>query len=74
MQKENVLEKISETHEKLEDKRIKECAVWLKVGQPVRFSGSTSVGTTEKIDKNQKVRMNYGLFKTQISGDELEII
>ncbi len=74
LKKENVQEKIAETHEKLEDKRIKERAVWLKVGQRVRIAGSTSVGTIEKIDKNQKVTVNYGSFKTQISGDELERI
>lgn len=74
LKKENVQEKIAETHEKLEDKRIKERAVWLKVGQRVRISGSTSVGTIEKIDKNQKVTVNYGSFKTKISGDELERI
>ncbi len=74
LKKENVQEKIAETHEKLEDKRLKERAVWLKVGQRVRIAGSTSVGTIEKIDKNQKVTVNYGTFKTQISGDELERI
>lgn len=74
LKKENVQEKIAETHEKLEDKRLKERAVWLKVGQRVRISGSTSVGTIEKIDKNQKVTVNYGSFKTQISADELERI
>lgn len=74
LKKENVQEKIAETNEKLEDKRVKERAVWLKVGQLVRISGSTSVGTIEKIDKNQKVTVNYGMFKTQISADELERI
>lgn len=74
LKKENVQEKIAETQEKLEDKRIKERAVWLKVGQRVRISGSTSVGTIEKIDKNQKVTVNYGMFKTQISAEELERI
>nr|WP_305119990.1 DNA mismatch repair protein MutS [Kaistella montana] len=74
LKKENVQEKIAETHEKLEDKRLKERAVWLKVGQRVRISGSTSVGTIEKIDKNQKVTVNYGMFKTQISAEELERI
>lgn len=74
LKKENVQEKIAETNEKLEDKRVKERAVWLKIGQRVRISGSTSVGTIEKIDKNQKVTVNYGMFKTQISADELERI
>ena len=74
LKKENVQERIAETNEKLEDRRKKERAVWLKVGQRVRIAGSTSVGTIEKIDKNQKVTVNYGSFKTQISGDELERI
>ncbi|WP_285270231.1 endonuclease MutS2 [Kaistella rhinocerotis] len=74
LKKENVQEKIAETHEKLEDKRVKERAVWLKIGQRVRIAGSTSVGTIEKIEKNQKVTVNYGTFKTQISADELERI
>ncbi|WP_442905840.1 MutS-related protein, partial [Kaistella sp.] len=74
LKKENVQEKIAKTNEKLEDKRAKERAVWLKVGQRVRISGSMSVGTIEKIDKNQKVTVNYGMFKTQISAEELERI
>lgn len=74
LKKETVQEKIAETNEKLEERRTKERATWLKVGQRVRITGSTSVGTIEKIDKNQKVTVNYGLFKTQISADELERI
>ena len=46
----------------------------MKVGQRVRIAGSTSVGTIETIHKNGKVTVNYGLFKTQIDGDELERI
>ncbi|MBW8362255.1 MAG: DNA mismatch repair protein MutS [Kaistella sp.] len=74
LKKTDVIEKIAETNEKLEDKRVKERAVWMKIGQRVRISGSTSVGTIEKIDKNQKVTVNYGMFKTQISAEELERI
>ena len=74
LKKVDVQEKIVETNEKLEDKRTKERAVWMKVGQRVRISGSTSVGTIDKIEKNGKVSVNYGTFKTQISGDELERI
>lgn len=74
LKKVDVQEKIVETHEKLEDKRQRERAVWMKVGQRVRIPGSTSVGTIEKIEKNGKVSVNYGTFKTQISGDELERI
>ncbi|WP_373709906.1 DNA mismatch repair protein MutS [Kaistella sp.] len=74
LKKVDVQEKIVETNEKLEDKRQKERAVWMKVGQRVRIPGSTSVGTIEKIEKNGKVSVNYGTFKTKISGDNLERI
>ena len=74
LKKVDVQEKIVETNEKLEDKRTKERAVWMKVGQRVRIKGSASVGTIDKIEKNGKVSVNYGTFKTQISGDELERI
>lgn len=74
LKKVDVQEKIVETHEKLETKRQNERAVWMKIGQRVRISGSTSVGTIEKIEKNGKVYVNYGSFKTQINGDELERI
>lgn len=74
LKKVDVQEKIEETNEKIETKRKNERAVWMKVGQRVRIPGSTSVGTIEKIEKNGKVSVNYGSFKTQISGDELERI
>lgn len=74
LKKVDVQEKIVETHEKLETKRINERAVWMKIGQRVRIPGSTSVGTIEKIEKNGKVSVNYGSFKTLIAGDELERI
>lgn len=74
LKKVDVQEKIVETNEKMEDKRIRERAVWMKIGQRVRIPGSTSVGTIEKIEKNGKVSVNYGTFKTNISGDELERI
>ncbi len=73
LKKEDVIEKIAETNEKLEEKRKAERAVWMKVGQRVRIAGSTSVGTIEKISKN-KVIVNYGTFKTTIDSGELERI
>lgn len=73
LKKEEVIEKIAETNEKLEQKRQAERAVWMKVGQRVRIAGSTSVGTIEKISKN-KVIVNYGTFKTTIDSGELERI
>ena len=73
LKKEEVIEKIAENNEKLEQKRQAERAVWMKVGQRVRIAGSTSVGTIEKISKN-KVIVNYGTFKTTIDSGELERI
>ncbi|WP_294203294.1 DNA mismatch repair protein MutS [uncultured Chryseobacterium sp.] len=73
LKKEEVIEKIAETNEKLEEKRKTDRALWLKEGQRVRITGSTSVGTIEKISRN-KVIVNYGTFKTTINADELERI
>lgn len=73
LKKVEVKEKIEETNTKLEEKRKEERSVWMKPGQRVRITGSTSVGTIEKITKN-KVVVNYGTFKTTIDGDELERI
>ncbi len=73
LKKDDVKEKIAETNEKIEERRQKERATWMKVGQRVRITGSTSVGTIESISKN-KVTVNYGTFKTQISAEELERI
>lgn len=73
LKKESVIQTITETQEKLQERERKERALWLKVGQRVRIIGSTSIGTIEKIDsKTNKATINYGLFKTQISTDELE--
>ena len=64
---------IAKVEEKIQEQNRKERALWLKIGQRVRIIGSTSIGTIEKIDtKNNKVTLNYGLFTTQISADELE--
>ncbi len=73
LKKVEVKEKIAETNEKIEEKRKEERLLWLKPGQRVRISGSTSVGTIEEIKKN-KVTVNYGTFKTTIDADELERI
>lgn len=71
LKKEDIKEKIAETNEKIEEKKKEERSLWLKIGQRVRISGSTSVGTIEKIKKN-KVVVNYGTFKTTIDGEGLE--
>ena len=73
LKKESVRQTITETQEKIQERERRERALWLKVGQRVRIIGSTSIGTIEKIDsKTNKATINYGLFKTQISTDELE--
>lgn len=73
LKKESVMQTITETQEKIQERERRERALWLKVGQRVRIIGSTSIGTIEKIDsKTNKATINYGLFKTQISTDELE--
>ena len=73
LKKESVIQTITETQEKIQERERKERALWLKVGQRVRIIGSTSTGTIEKLDsKTNKATINYGLFKTQISTDELE--
>ena len=73
LKKESVIQTITETQEKIQERERRERALWLKVGQRVRIIGSTSIGTIEKIDsKTNKATINYGLFKTQISMDELE--
>lgn len=71
LKKVDVIEKIAETNEKMDQQRKDERAIWLKTGQRVRITGSTSVGTIEKITKT-KVVVNYGTFKTTINADELE--
>jgi len=73
LKKETIQEKIAETNEKIEEKKKEERTLWLKPGQRVRITGSTSVGTIEEVKKN-KVIVNYGTFKTTINGDELERI
>ena len=73
LKKESVIQTITETQEKIQERERRERALWLKVGQRVRIIGSTSIGTIEKIDsKTNKATINYGLFKTQISTNELE--
>jgi DNA mismatch repair protein MutS2 len=46
--------------------------VVLKVGDKVRMLDGKSVGSIDSIEK-QKAIVNYGLFTTQVSLDQLEI-
>lgn len=74
LKKTETQEKIAETNERLEQQVEKERAVWIKVGQRVRINGSTSVGSITEVQKNGKVTVSYGNFKTTIHSKELERI
>ncbi|KJD32998.1 DNA mismatch repair protein MutS [Tamlana nanhaiensis] len=45
----------------------------LKVGDRVRLEDSRSVGSIDKIEKNKAV-VNYGMFTTNVSLDQLELV
>ena len=45
----------------------------LKVGDRVRMLDGKSVGSIDKIEKNKAV-VNYGLFTSKVSLDELEFV
>jgi DNA mismatch repair protein MutS2 len=45
----------------------------LKIGDQVRLSESKSVGSIDRIEK-QKALVNYGLFTTEVSIDQLELV
>lgn len=74
LKKSDTQEKIAEAHQRLEQQVEKERAVWIKVGQRVRIKGSTSVGAITEVQKNGKVTVSYGNFKTTIDSKELERI
>ncbi|MGA9239103.1 endonuclease MutS2 [Robiginitalea sp.] len=45
----------------------------LKIGDQVRLSDSKSVGSIDRIEK-QKALVNYGMFTTEVSIDQLELV
>ena len=45
----------------------------LRVGDRVRMPDGKAVGTIDSLEKNRAV-VNYGLFTTQISVDQLELV
>ncbi|WP_088341110.1 endonuclease MutS2 [Robiginitalea sediminis] len=45
----------------------------LKVGDRVRLADSKSVGSIDQIEKNKAI-VNYGIFTTQVSLDQLELV
>jgi DNA mismatch repair protein MutS2 len=67
-------------YEKLKREKIKarieeenKPKVILKVGDRVRMKDGKSIGTIDKIEKN-KALVNYGIFTSKISIDELEFV
>ncbi|MGB5652461.1 MAG: DNA mismatch repair protein MutS, partial [Robiginitalea sp.] len=44
-----------------------------KIGDQVRLSDSKSVGSIDRIEK-QKALVNYGVFTTEVSIDQLEFV
>lgn len=87
-EKEKVEKKIiAEVHEKVEEIRIEKKEkkikaqkseenkpkINLKVGDRVRMSDGKAIGSIEKIEKN-KAFVNYGIFTSKVSLDQLEYI
>ena len=77
---EEVIAKVEEIRKEKKEKKIKvqkqeveKPKVLLKVGHRVRMKGGKSIGTIDKIEKDKAV-VNYGIFKSKVSLDELEYI
>ena len=72
-----VLEKVVEVRKKRKKEAAqvaKEKAAYIfKVGDRVRLIDSRSVGSIDKIEKNQ-VFINYGMFTTKAKKDQLELV
>ena len=45
----------------------------IKLGDRVRLEDGRSIGTVDKIEKNKAV-VNYGMFTTNVSIDQLELV
>ncbi|HRG18704.1 MAG TPA: DNA mismatch repair protein MutS [Flavobacterium lutivivi] len=77
---EEVKVKVEEIRKTKKEKKIKakieednKPKVILKVGDRVRMKDGKSIGTIDKIEKN-KALVNYGIFTSKISIDELEFV
>ena len=64
--------KIEERKKKKEIELIKP-KVTLKIGDRVRMLEGKSIGTIDKIEKNKAV-VNYGIFTSKVSLEELEFV
>lgn len=70
--------KVEEIRQEKKEKKIKEKAVEkpklpLKVGDRVRMVDGKAVGSIDTIEKN-KATVNYGIFTSKVSLDELELV
>ncbi len=76
---EEVTVKVEEIRKEKKEKKIKAAIVpdkpkvVLKVGDRVRMTDGKSIGTIDKIEKNKAV-VNYGVFTSKVSVDQLEFV
>jgi len=70
---EEIREKKKEERKKKKEVELIKPKVVLKVGDRVRMLDGKSVGTIDKIEKNKAV-VNYGIFTSKVSLDELEFV
>lgn len=76
---EEVKVKVEEIRKEKKEKKIKASVVpekpkvILKVGDRVRMTDGKSIGTIDKIEKNKAV-VNYGIFTSKVSLEELEYV
>lgn len=70
---EEIREKKKEEKQKKKEEELNKPKVTLKVGDRVRMIDGRSIGTIDKIEKNKAV-VNYGIFTSKVSLDQLEYI
>ncbi|WP_282135935.1 endonuclease MutS2 [Seonamhaeicola maritimus] len=68
-----VIRKKKKTEKALKAKQPPKPKPILKIGDRVRMEDGRSVGTIDKIEKNKAV-VNYGMFTTNVSVDQLELV
>lgn len=70
--------KVAEIRQEKKEKKIKEAEqpkvrAAIKIGDRVRMIDGKAVGTLESVEKN-KATVNYGVFTSKVSMDELELV
>jgi DNA mismatch repair protein MutS2 len=70
--------KVEEIRQEKKEKKIKEAEkpkvkAAIKIGDRVRMIDGKAVGTLESVEKN-KATVNYGIFTSKVSMDELELV